>query len=144
MSDAAVLDYGSKFQTPAKPAWLRRLLGNGFWAIADQGFFAGSNFILNIVLARWLSPNQYGAFGVAFSIFLLVGTLHSALLTEPMTVFAPGKFRERLEKYLGICLYGHVAFAALCCVLLMIAAGIVRLLGSAEVASALVGLAAAV
>ena len=36
-------------------------------ALADQALFAGSNFILNIVLARWLSPNDYGAFGVAFS-----------------------------------------------------------------------------
>src|SRR5438045_8021636 len=116
MSDAAVLNFDEPVVVEKNPPELRRLVGNGFWAIADQGLFAGSNFILNIVLARWLSPDEYGAFGVAFSIFLLVGTLHSSLLTEPMTVFAPGKFRERIEKYVGICLYGHVAFAALCCV----------------------------
>src|SRR5438477_212183 len=112
MSDSAVLNYETPLALDqSKPSGIMRLVGNGFWAIADQGFFAGSNFILNIVLARWLSPNEYGAFGVAFSIFLLVGTLHSSLVTEPMTVFAPGKVRERIQSYLGVCLYGHVAFA---------------------------------
>lgn len=85
----------------------RQWAGAGFWAIADQGLFAVSNFVLNIVLARWLVPEAYGAFALAFSLFLLVSTVHTALLTEPMLVFGPGTYRESFEKYVGVLIREH-------------------------------------
>jgi hypothetical protein len=33
-------------------------------AVLDQGLFTGSHFIINVLLARWLEPAQYGAFAV--------------------------------------------------------------------------------
>jgi len=81
----------------------------GSLAIADQGLFAGSNFLLNVLLARWLAPADYGAFALAYSVFLLFGVFHTAILTEPMLVFGPGKYRERFPEYLGILLRGHFA-----------------------------------
>jgi len=81
----------------------------GSLAIADQGLFAGSNFLLNVLLARWLSPADYGAFALAYSVFLLLGAFHTAILTEPMLVFGPGKYRERFPEYLGILVRGHFA-----------------------------------
>jgi O-antigen/teichoic acid export membrane protein len=81
----------------------------GSLAIADQGLFAGSNFLLNVLLARWLAPADYGAFALAYSVFWLFGVFHSAILTEPMLVFGPGKYRERFPEYLGILLRGHFA-----------------------------------
>ena len=90
-----------------------RWAGRGLWAIADQGLFALSNFALNVILARWLTPAEYGAFAVIYAVFLLIGTFHSALLTEPMLVFGSGKYRERLRFYLGVLLHGHWVFGAL-------------------------------
>jgi O-antigen/teichoic acid export membrane protein len=84
-------------------------VGKGSLAVLDQGLFAGSNFLLNVLLARWLTPSEYGAFAVAFSVFLLLGVFHTAVLTEPMLVFGPGKYRERFPEYLGILLRGHFA-----------------------------------
>lgn len=84
-------------------------VGKGSFALLDQGLFAGANFILNILLARWLTPGEYGAFAVAFSVFLLLGVFHAAIFTEPMMVFGPGKYRERFPEYLGILLRGHFA-----------------------------------
>jgi len=81
----------------------------GSLAIADQGLFAGSNFLLNVLLARWLEPADYGAFALAYSGFLLFGVFHTAILTEPMLVFGPGKYRERFPEYLGILMRGHFA-----------------------------------
>jgi O-antigen/teichoic acid export membrane protein len=81
----------------------------GSLAIADQGLFAGSNFLLNVLLARWLAPADYGAFALAYSVFWLLGVFHTAILTEPMLVFGPGKYRERFPEYLGILLRGHFA-----------------------------------
>lgn len=79
----------------------------GFWSIIDQGLFSGANFLVNILLARWLSPKEYGAFAVALSIFYLIAGFHTAVLTEPMMVFGAGKYRDHFRKYIGILIYMH-------------------------------------
>jgi O-antigen/teichoic acid export membrane protein len=79
----------------------------GGWAIADQGLFAFANVLLNMALARWLSPAQYGAFAVAYSVFLFLGALHTALITEPMLVFGAGKYAEQVSTYLAKVIRGH-------------------------------------
>ena len=81
----------------------------GSLAIADQGIFAVSNFLLNILLVRWLAPSDYGAFALAYSVFLFLLIVHNALVITPMLVFGPGKYRERFSEYLGILLRGHFA-----------------------------------
>ena len=85
----------------------------GSWAVLDQGLFAGSNFALNILLARWMTELEYGVFATALVGYRLSFTLYEALLTEPLLVFGPGRYRRRLQKYLGTLLYGHVGFALL-------------------------------
>ncbi len=84
----------------------------GGLAVLDQGLFAGTNFIANLLLARWLAPSEYGAFAVAYSVFLLFGTLYSSFLTEPMLVYGPGKYFSRIQQYLGFLLRGHFAISA--------------------------------
>ncbi len=72
----------------------------------DQGLFSISNLVLNVLLARWLLPEDYGIFATAFAIFLLVATLHTGLFEEPMLVFGSGKYRNRISEYLGTLLHG--------------------------------------
>lgn len=86
---------------------LRRWIGRGSAALADQGLFAVSNFLLNVLLARWLSQAGYGVFAVVFAGFLLIGTLHTALLTEPMLVFGSGKYSGDFTAYLGALIRLH-------------------------------------
>ena len=120
--------------------WLHK----GFWAVADQGLFAGSNFLLNILLARWLSQEGYGAFTVIFSTFLLAGQVHTALLTEPMMVFGAGRFKERFPSYLhALILWGHSGFAVTSSMLLALAALWFRHTGATQLSTALFGLALA-
>jgi O-antigen/teichoic acid export membrane protein len=115
----------------------------GSLAIADQGLFAGSNFLLNVLLARWLSPADYGAFALAYSVFWLFGVFHSAILTEPMLVFGPGKYRERFPEYLGILLRGHFALMLPGAALLAATAFLLGWLYSPAVERALLALALA-
>jgi O-antigen/teichoic acid export membrane protein len=82
-------------------------VGKGSLAVTDQGLFASSNFLLNVLLARWLAPADYGAFTVAYSVFCLFGVFHGAILTGPMLVFGPSKYRDRFPEYLGILLRSH-------------------------------------
>src|SRR4051812_8746383 len=88
--------------------WLPWLTKGGL-AIADQGVFAASNFLLNILLARWLAPENYGAFALVFSTYLSLLLMHNALFTTPMLVFGQGKYREHFAAYLGVLLRCHLA-----------------------------------
>lgn len=70
-------------------------------SIADQGLIAGSNFLLSVFLARWLTPDTYGAYAVAYSVFILLSLLIVGLLIEPMAVFGSSAFRGCVREYLG-------------------------------------------
>jgi len=50
---------------------LRGWIAKASLAITDEALISGSNFALSIVLARWLNAEQYGAYALAFSLFLL-------------------------------------------------------------------------
>lgn len=110
-------------------------LGRGAWTVLDQGLFAGANFAVNVLLARWLTPEAYGAFTVGFIVFLLVGALHGGLLVEPMLVFGAGRFKGRTAQYLRALLAEHVRFSGLAAVALALAAGLAALAGQAELAA---------
>jgi glycosyltransferase involved in cell wall biosynthesis/O-antigen/teichoic acid export membrane protein len=77
-------------------------LGGVFASIADQAVFSGTNFSLNVLLARWLSGEGYGAFSVAWSVCLILAALHNALIVEPMLVVGPARFSTRLGSYLKL------------------------------------------
>jgi SAM-dependent methyltransferase/O-antigen/teichoic acid export membrane protein len=115
----------------------------GGLAILDQALFAGAHFVLNILLARWLPPAEYGAFALAYSVFLLFAALHTALLTEPMMIFGPGKYADHYQKYLGILLRGHWGLMVPAGVLLLGTAFLLGYLYSANVERAFLGLALA-
>lgn len=88
-------------------------LTKGFWAVLDQGLFAGSNFLLNLLLAKWLTPGSYGSFTVLYSAFLLVAMFHTGLFTEPMMVYGASRYRARSEGYIRMLLQGTYALAVI-------------------------------
>jgi len=124
-------------------ARFRFWLTKGTLAVLDQGLFSGANFLVNILLARWLSPEEYGAFAVALSVFYLLAGFHTAVLTEPMVVFGAGKYKEHFRKYLGMLLYGHFGLSAVISLALGMAALVTARYGSQALARALAGLAIA-
>ena len=101
------------FQTAAiAPTVYRRLTqlaSKGVLAVCDQGLFSGANFITSIFLARWLAPADYGAYSLAFAVFLLVASVHAALLIEPMMIFGAGKYADNYPGYVGTLLRFHIA-----------------------------------
>ena len=70
------------------------------------------------MLARWLTADQYGAYAVAFGIFVLLTVLYQSLLLEPMAVFGGSTYRENLREYLRILLWAHLALSAVLCAVL--------------------------
>ena len=84
----------------------------GSMAIADQGLISGSNFVLSILLARYLGAEQYGAYALAFSTFILISLIHQALVLEPLSVFGPSVYRSSLRRYLGLVMWLQLAMGA--------------------------------
>jgi O-antigen/teichoic acid export membrane protein len=93
------------------PAKFLRWITKGGLAVLDNGLISGSNFLLGILLARWLAPEEYGAYALAFSLFILVGFLYQALLLEPLSVFAGSNYRDNLRGYLKKALTIHWAIS---------------------------------
>jgi O-antigen/teichoic acid export membrane protein len=124
-------------------AWFLAWGAKGTLAILDQALFAGAQFVLNILLARWLAPAEYGAFAVAYSIFLLVSAVHSALLIEPMLIFGSGRYVEMRRSYLAIVLRGHWLLTIFASVVLLGAGLLVGRLSSQPVGHALCALSVA-
>lgn len=96
-------------------SWLQK----GFLAVLDQGLISGSNFLLAILLARWLRAEQYGAYALSFAIFLLFSFIQQGLFLEPMSVFGPSIYRSSQREYFGLLVWLQGAFAV---VLLALAA----------------------
>jgi O-antigen/teichoic acid export membrane protein len=84
----------------------------GSLAIADQGLISGSNFVLSVLLARYLGADQYGAYALAFSTFVLLSLIHQALVLEPLSVFGPSVYRNSLRHYLGLVMWLQLAMGA--------------------------------
>jgi O-antigen/teichoic acid export membrane protein len=108
--------WGSRFQNVLP--WATK----GGLAIVDQGLISGANFLLGILLARWLAPDQYGAYALAFSAFLLLSFLYYPLLLEPMAVFSGSAYSRCLRGYLKSLIWIHVAITVVTVVVLGAAA----------------------
>jgi O-antigen/teichoic acid export membrane protein len=90
----------------------------GGLAILDYGLFSGSNFLLGVLLARWMAPEQYGAYALAFSIFILVTFLYQALVLEPLSVFSGTSYPNNLRGYLQSNVWLHWGLSVIICLAL--------------------------
>lgn len=93
-------------------------VAKGGLALLDFGLYSGSNFLLGILLARWMAPEQYGAYALVFSIFILVTFLYQALLLEPLSVFSGTTYSKNLRGYLKSNFWLHWGVSAVICVLM--------------------------
>lgn len=111
-----------------------------FWGILDHGLFSITNFALSIVLARWLPSADYGAFAIAFSVFLLIGALQIGTIIEPMLIFGSGRYGHCFAAYVRTVTKAHFIVMAFCSGLLLLLASVLAAIGNAAVARAFVGL----
>jgi O-antigen/teichoic acid export membrane protein len=122
---------------------LRKLLPwahKGGLTILDQGLISGSNFLISVLLARWLTAEQYGAYAIAFGFFVLLQLVYQSLVLEPMSVFGGSTYRNNLRGYFASLLWIHVILSLAIFMVFGATAGVSRLLGqSAGMPGALAG-----
>ena len=123
---------------------LVRWTSKGGLAILDQALISGSNFVISIMLARWLMPDAYGAYAVAFGIWIMLSLVYQSLVLEPMGVFGGSAFRSNLRGYVKSLVSIHVVLSLSISVALVIGWAIAHKLGaSAATTGALAGVAIA-
>jgi len=87
---------------------IRSGASKAFWVLLDQGIFAVSNFIINVLFARWLPAVDYGWFALSFSISQFIGMLHFGVIQEPLLVQSAQVDRDRHRPYIASLFRAHV------------------------------------
>lgn len=90
------------------------------YTMADQAVFSGANFSLNVILVRWLPAGQYGAFAIAFAVFLFLTGFHNALIQEPASILGAAESDARLPTYLGELFWLHLCLTSSLAILIII------------------------
>ena len=84
-------------------------------AFLDQAVISAANFATVIVLARSLQPTLFGQFTLAFAALVFANGIQSALITQPLNVFAATKTGAAFLRYtrggaaLQLCFIGLLA-----------------------------------
>ena len=143
MESAVARSKSSSEVTTLRPT-LRSWARKGALAIADQGLITTSNFLLALFLAREVSSAEYGAYAVAFEVFLLLGAVYLAFILEPISIFGASTYKGCVPEYVGQLLRVQL-WVTLATVILVggAAAAIYSSHGSRSLASALAGVAIA-
>jgi O-antigen/teichoic acid export membrane protein len=121
---------------------IRSVLAEGVplaWLMADQAIFALTNFVTNILFARWLSPADYGVLAVSFTGYLLLTVIHYGGILEPLLVQSGRVDAGRLRSYVVALVRAHVIWIAGIAALAGLAAGIAMLLSTPATALAILG-----
>jgi len=71
------------------------------WAFADQALVSGMNFLTGLLLARFLGPEQFGLFSMAWVFVLLSNSVQAAMITSPMMNIGPKQLDEESPGYYG-------------------------------------------
>ena len=118
------------------PSWLLK----SSWSLVDQVSFAAASFSLNVFLAKSLSAFEYGVFSIAFSIYVLIIVIHTALISEPMLVFGASKYDREFEKYLSNLAHLHWILSIVIVAVLLALSVVTSLLNQNLLASNLLAL----
>ena len=108
----------------------------GTLAVIDQAAYSLGSFLLNIFLARWLSPSDYGIFALGFALLLFFQGLQNALVLEPMSIVGPSRYHARIRRYLMAQLGLHSAVTVPVGLILVLVGVLVRLLNQGTTLSA--------
>lgn len=109
------------------------------WLMADQAIFALTNFVTNILFARWLAPVEYGVLAVSFSGYLLLTVVHYGGILEPLLVQSSRVDAARLRSYIVTLIAAHAIWITGLGALAAIACGVAWQLQAPEAGLAIVG-----
>jgi O-antigen/teichoic acid export membrane protein len=97
-----------------------RLLGRESWALTDQAVVSATNFLTNIMLARFMGLREFGVFALAWMSVLFANSIQNALIVAPMMSIGPKQEELERPRYFGAIFFHEFILALLCFVLVFI------------------------
>ena len=95
------MDPGSKLGGRIRNGFLRQLRGRETWALTDQAVVSATNFLTNVMLARFMGLREFGIFALAWMSVLFVNSLQFALVIAPMMSIGPKQAEKDRPFYFG-------------------------------------------
>jgi O-antigen/teichoic acid export membrane protein len=92
----------------------RLLQGREAWALGDQSIISATNFLTNVILARFTGLREYGVFALAWMSVLFVNSIQLALVISPMMSVGPKQEKEARPSYYGAVLVQELALVSVC------------------------------
>ena len=80
--------------------------------MADQAFSVGGMFLVNLVLARTQTKEEYGIFALSYSLLTFLTGVHNAAILEPFTIYGSGRYRSRFVEYFQLIWRSNAALGA--------------------------------
>ncbi len=98
-----------------------KLPGREAWALGDQAVVSGTNFLTNVMLARFMGLHEFGVFALAWMSVLFVNSLQSALIVAPMMSIGPKQEEKDQAPYFGAVFVQELVLVSLCFILVFTA-----------------------
>jgi O-antigen/teichoic acid export membrane protein len=103
---------------------LRQISGRETWALSDQAVVSATNFLTNVMLARFMGLREFGVFALAWMSVLFVNSLQNALIVAPMMSIGPKQEDRDRPSYFGAVVVQELALVSCCFVLVLTAVGL--------------------
>ncbi len=87
------------------------MFGRSFWGLADQALVSLTSFLMMVLLARVLTPEDFGAFVLAYGGLLFANALQSGLFTIPHNVLGATRSGTRYRRYTATTLVTQFGFS---------------------------------
>jgi O-antigen/teichoic acid export membrane protein len=100
---------------------LRQFPGREVWALTDQSVVSATNFLTNVMLARFMGLREFGVFALAWMSVLFVNSLQSALIVAPMMSIGPKQKEKDRPSYFGAVIFQELVLVSFCFVLVFAA-----------------------
>jgi hypothetical protein len=97
-------------------------------------------FLVNLVLARTQTREEYGMFALSYSVLIFLVGLHNAAILEPFTVYGSGRHRSRLAEYFQLMCWGNAALGLLLTAVLLASCAVLHWFAPHLLPRAMIGL----
>jgi exopolysaccharide production protein ExoQ len=101
---------------------LGRLLNRGVWGLGDQVLISASNFLTTVVLARRLSPTDFGAFTLLYAAIFFMISLQTTLVSRPHNVLGVTRQGMEYRRYTTVTAVSQLCFTAILALVTLIGA----------------------
>lgn len=101
--------------------FLRQFLGREIWALTDQAVVSATNFLTNVMLARFMGLREFGIFVLAWMSVQFVNSLQTALIVSPMMSIGPKQEEKDRSSYFGAVVFQELVLVSCCFVFVLLA-----------------------